>query len=136
MNTSKMKLKCTHPNGEVVLEKKLNHMDLILLKKYINCIKKWILQVILSRRCSNCQKNKIVHNFHITNPTGMNQRYPRRKKYNLFRKKSLNKNENFEIFYWCLLSLVLSLFGHNFISWAHNEKNLYSWEAHQFFYIN
>jgi len=35
-----MELKCTNPNCEIVLAKKLNHMELFLLKSCKNCIQK------------------------------------------------------------------------------------------------
>jgi len=37
----------------------------------------------LGQEYSNCLKNKIVHNFFITNPNGMNQSFQYRQKYNL-----------------------------------------------------
>jgi len=82
-------------------------------------------------------KNKIVYNFLITNPNGMNKSFPHRQKYNLLGKK---KNSNlffqfFSISFCCPFSLVLSLFGHNFCSLALNEKKLYSHEAYHFFYL-
>jgi len=46
-------------------------------------------------RCSKCPKNKIVHNFFITNPNGMNQGFPNRQKYNLLAKKIIQIFANF-----------------------------------------
>jgi len=67
-----MELKYTNSNGEIALESKLNHVELSFLKNYKKCIQKWILEVIFSRRCLDCPKNEIVHNFHITHPNEMN----------------------------------------------------------------
>jgi len=60
-----MKLERTNFNGEIVLGGKLNHVE------------------FFSERCSKCPENKIVYNFLITNPNGMNKSYPHRQKYNL-----------------------------------------------------
>jgi len=62
-----MELIYTNPNGEVVLARKLNYVELVFLKNCKSCIQnEWILQVIFSKRCLDYLKNKIVHNFHIT----------------------------------------------------------------------
>jgi len=63
-----MELKCTNPNGEIVDCSNLKAKSL--------------------QRYSKCPKNKIVHNFFITNPNGMNQSFPKRQKYNLGGKNS------------------------------------------------
>jgi len=47
-------------------------------KIFLNCknwVQKWILQVIFSKRCFDCPKNKIVHNFYIIILNGMNQKF-------------------------------------------------------------
>jgi len=59
----------------------------------------------------------IAHNFLITNPNGMNQKI-----YNLWGEKITKKIELLQISFFCLLSLVLSLFGHSFCSRAPIEK--------------
>jgi len=38
-----------------------------------------------------------------------------------------------QIYFRYPLSLILSLFGHNFCSWAAIEKNIYSHKAHSLF---
>jgi len=129
-----MQLKCINLNGEIVLGRKLNHVELLFLKNCKNYIQKWILQVIFSKRCSNCPKNKIVHNFFITNPNGMNQSFTCRK--NIFYEKQ-NSIFFFQIFkFFCFpLSHVLSLFRHNFCCRAPIEKRVYSSEDNLFFYL-
>jgi len=87
-----MELKCTNPNGEIVMESKLNYAKLFLGKNCKNCIQKWILQVIFPKRCLDYLKNKIVHNFHITYSNEINQDFPCRQKYNLWEKKFEKKN--------------------------------------------
>jgi len=108
-----------------------------LLKNCKNCIQKWILQVIFSRRCSTCPRNKIVYNFLITNPNGMNQSFTCRQKYNLWRKKIKCFSPKFSIFFGYPFSLVLNLFlglfGRNFCSRAPIRRKLYSHQANQFF---
>jgi len=71
-----MELKCTNPNGGIVLASKLNHAKKIAKIAFKNEFYK----LFFSRRCSNCSKNKNVHNFLITNPNEMNQSFPNRKK--------------------------------------------------------
>jgi len=87
-----MELEHTNPNGEIILGGKLYQMELLLFYICKNYIQKWILQVIFSERYSKCPKNKIVHNFLITNPNGMNQSFLDRQKYNILEKyfKKLN----------------------------------------------
>jgi len=80
-----------NPNSEIVLARKVNDVELCFLKICKNCIQKWILQVIFSRRCLDCPKNKVVNNFLITNPNEMDQRIPCRQKYNLQEKNILEK---------------------------------------------
>jgi len=55
----------------------------------------------------------------------------------IYKKKIFSKNNSkFCKFFWYLVSLVLSLFGHNFCSQAPiGKKKLYSYEAIQFFYL-
>jgi len=128
-----MKLECTNSNGEILLGRKLNHVELCFLKNCKNCIQKWILQVIFSKRCSYCPKNKVVYNFLIISPNGMNQRFPCRPKKIIYEwKKFQKKNPNFETLFYNLFSLVLNLFGHNFCSRASIEKKLYFLEDNQF----
>jgi len=50
-----MESRHTNPDGEIVLESKLNHVEFIFLKNCKNCMQKWILQVIFSRRCSTVE---------------------------------------------------------------------------------
>lgn len=71
-----MGLKFNNPNGEVVLASMPNLFKQFFLKNCQKCIQKWNLLLFFSRKCYNCPKNKIVHNFHITNPNGMNQSSP------------------------------------------------------------
>jgi len=100
INIFYIELKCTNSNGEIVLAKKLNHMEPFFLKNYKTCIQKKSYKLFFSRRCSKCSKNeivtRIVHNFLIKNPNGMNQTFPDRQKYDLWRKNS--KNNNFKFF--------------------------------------
>jgi len=117
-----MELKYTNPNGGIVLAKKLNHMELSFLKNCKNCIQKWTLRVIFLGRCSKCPKNKIVHNFLVTNPNGMNKSFPDRKIYNIWGKKILI--QFFSIFFCCPFSPVLSFCGHNFCFRAPIEKKI------------
>jgi len=72
-----MELKHTNSNGEIVLDSKLNPMELLFLK---NCEKlisktKSIQYITFSRRCYDCIENKMIYNFHITNPNDMNQNF-------------------------------------------------------------
>jgi len=76
-----MELERTNPNGEIVLGGKLNHMEFFFLIVKIAYRNESYKKKIL--RCSKCLKNKIVHNFLITNPNGMNQSFTHRQKYNL-----------------------------------------------------
>jgi len=50
---------------------------------------------IFPNGCSKCLKNKIVHNFLVSNSNGMNQSFPHRQKYNLWRNKIQKENSNF-----------------------------------------
>jgi len=111
-------MKCPNFNCEIVLSSTLKHVEILFLKNCKNCIHKWILQVIFSRRCSNCPKIKIVHNFLITYPIGMNQSFIYRQKYNLGEKKFKNLNLNFETFvvaprpiFWAYLDITF-VHGH------------------------
>jgi len=81
-----MELKHINPNGEVVLRGKLNHVELFFLIVKI-VLKNEFYKLFFSSRCSKCPKNKIVHNFLITNPNAMNQSFLDRQKYNLWGKK-------------------------------------------------
>jgi len=108
-----MELECTNSNGEIVLAKKLNHMELLFLIVKI-AFRNESYKLFFSGRSSKCPKNKIVHNFLITNQSGMNQSFPDRQKYNIWEENS-KKNSNFcKICFCCSLSPVFSLFGHNF----------------------
>jgi len=69
-------------------------------------------------------ENKIVHNFLIANPNGMNKSFPDRQKYNLCGKNIQKKNQISAKNFGCPLSPILSLFGHNFCSWSPNEKKI------------
>jgi len=81
----------------------------------------------------HCPKIKIVHNFHITYSNEMNQSFLFREKYNLWRKKIWKKKFENLNFFWCLLSPILSLFGHNFCSQAPNrKKNIFPWSCSVF----
>jgi len=97
-----------------------------------NCIQKWILQDIFSRRCSNCMKNKIVHNFLITNPNEMNKIFLCRQKYNLGEKKFKFKFWGFfaahRPLFWAYVGIIFVL-GHQL------KKYIYSYEANHFFYL-
>ncbi len=76
-----MGLKHNNPNGEIVLASKLN-----LVKHFFKLLKvhsKMNSISYFSRRCLDCPKNKIVHNFHIANPNGMNQSFTSRQKQDL-----------------------------------------------------
>jgi len=69
-----MKLKCTNPYGEIVLAKKLNHVELFFLivkNAFINEFYK----IFFQEDALKYPKTKIVHNFFITNPNGMNQSF-------------------------------------------------------------
>jgi len=97
-------------------------------KNYKNCIQKWNLQVIFSKRCLDCPQNKIVHNFPLTCSNEMNQSFPHRQKYNLWEKKNLK-------FLFCPISLILSSFGHNFYSQAPiRKKIIYPWSYSVFLF--
>jgi len=87
-----MELKCTNPNGDIVLASKPNYVELFFGKNCKNCIQKWIPRVIFSKRYLDCLKTKIVHNFHITYSNEMNQSFPCRQKCNLQEKKNWKKN--------------------------------------------
>jgi len=90
-------------------------VELSFLKNCKNCIQKWILQVIFSRRCSNCPKNKIVHNFLIKIKMEWIKTFH-------VDKNIIYENEKFKKriskLFCHPLSLVLSLFGHNLGFWA------------------
>jgi len=53
----------------------------------------------------------------------MNQSFPNKQKHNILGEKIKKEIQIFPNFFCCPLSLVLSLFGHNFCSRALNEKN-------------
>jgi len=61
-----MEMKHTDYNGEIVLSNKLDHVEVLFIFNYENLIKKWILQV--RRKCLDCPKNKILHNFLNASP--------------------------------------------------------------------
>jgi len=131
-----MELKCTNPTGEIVLASKLNYVELIFRKNCKNCIQKWILQVIFSKRYLDCPKNKIIHNFHITYSNGINQSFPYRQKYNLW---------EFFCFFWLKFKIKIffaarfplfwAYFGITFVPRQQIGKKLYSHEAIHFTYL-
>jgi len=89
-----MELKCTNPNGEIVLEKALNHIEHYFFKIVKIAFRNESYKWFISGRCSKCPKYKIVHNFLITNPNGNNQRFTNRQKYNL-QEKNQKRKSNF-----------------------------------------
>jgi len=78
-----MELKCNNPNGEIVLTEKLNYMELFFWKIVRIAFGNESYKLFFPERCSKCPKHKIVHNFFITNPNGMNKSFSNRQKYNL-----------------------------------------------------
>jgi len=127
-----MELKCTNPNGEIILSIKLNHMD-FFLKNCNNCIQKWILQVIFSRRCLDCAKKKIVHNFHITYSNKKNQSFPCWQKYNLWEKNILKKKNLIKTFFATWSPLFWAYFNISFVPGHQLGKKWYSHKANFFF---
>jgi len=85
-----MELKHTNPNGESILATTLNLMELFTLKNYEDWLKKKFYTYMLFSQedaIYKCLENKMLHNFHITNPktnpNGMNKRiksFPYRQK--------------------------------------------------------
>jgi len=73
-----MELKCNNSNGEIVLTIKVISIELFVVKKYQNLAQNQISYVFFSKKCYDYLQNKMVHNFHITNPNGMNQSFPYR----------------------------------------------------------
>jgi len=114
-----MELKCTNPNGVVVLAKILNHVELLFLKKCKNCIP---YKLFFSKRCYKCPKNKIVRNFLITNPSGMNQNFLDRQKYNLWEKK-WKKMQFFAIFFVAPSPLFWAYLDITFVPGHQLKKN-------------
>jgi len=130
-----MGLKCTNPNGEIVLVRKLNHVELCFLKICKNCIQKWILQVIFLRRCLDCLKNKIVHNLHITYSNKMNQSFPCRQNI-IYEKKNLKKKfEILNFFFAAHSPLFWAYLDITFVARHQLGKKLCSHEAIQFSYL-
>jgi len=80
-----MELKHTISNGEIVLIIKVNPMEYFVLEKGKNWAQRQILYIIFSKRCYDCLKNKVLHNFDIKNPNRMNQSFPFRQKHNLWK---------------------------------------------------
>jgi len=130
-----MELNCTNSNGEIVLESKLNYVELLFLKNCKSCIQKWILQVIFSKRCLDSPKNKIVHNFYITYSNEMNQSFPCRQKYNLWEKKIWKKKLKIGFFFIAHFPLFSAYLVITFVPRHQLGKKLYSHEATQFFYL-
>jgi len=122
-----MGLKCTNSNGEIVLAKKLNHVELLFWKNCRNCIQIWILQVIFSKRCLDCLKNEIVHKFYIFYPNEWIKAFNIIDKNVIYGEKKFNSN--FWNFFCCLVSLILSIIfvsRHqlNFFQAFHVGKNI------------
>jgi len=81
-----MELKCNNPNGEIILAQKLNHLEFQVAlttwnsRKIIKiAFRNESYKLFLLGRCSKCLKNKIILNFLITNPIGMNHNFLDRK---------------------------------------------------------
>jgi len=94
-------------------------------------------KLLFSRRCSNCLKSKIVHNFLITNPMEWIKAFHIDKNIIYEKKIQKSKNPNFE-FFCCPLSLVLSLAAYLDITFSPRhwlKTKLYSCEDNQFFYL-
>jgi len=72
-----MELKCTNPNGGILLASKLNHEQKIAKIAKV-AFRNDSYKLFFSKRCSNYPKNKNVHNFLITNPNEINQSFPDR----------------------------------------------------------
>jgi len=70
-----MELKHTNPNCETVLTIKFNPNEIFVLKKCKNRAQKRILYVIFSKLYFDSLQNKMLNNFHITNPNGMDQSF-------------------------------------------------------------
>ena len=62
-----MELKHDNPNGEIVIERKLNSLTQKNLKKIENCNQNLVLKFFFLRFL-DCPKNKIVHKFLIIIP--------------------------------------------------------------------
>jgi hypothetical protein len=83
-----MELKYVNPNDEIVVASNLDPMEFVVFKNCENWVHKQIQFIIFSRKCPDCLKNKTLHNYHITNPNGMNQSFPCKQKYILWEKKN------------------------------------------------
>jgi len=70
-----------------------------------------------TRKCLDCQKNKIVHNFHTTNPKEINQSIKCRQKYDLYEKK-FNLISRFWVIFYSARQKKLDFFWYNFCSHA------------------
>jgi len=74
-------------NSEIVLASELNLVTLFYLKNCKNCIERWILWVVFSRKCLDCPNNKSVHNSLTTSLSWMDQIFPCRQKWFLYKQK-------------------------------------------------
>jgi len=72
-----MELKHNKSQGKIVLTSALNPIKLCSFWKIVKIgLKNESYQVIFSRRCLDCLKNKIVYNFPITCSSRINQILP------------------------------------------------------------
>jgi len=78
-----MELKHTNPNNEIVLARKLDHVELIIWKIVEIAFKNESYKLFFQEDAKIAQKNKIVHDFHITYPNEMSQSFPYKWKFNL-----------------------------------------------------
>jgi len=125
-----MELKSTNLNGEIVSSKKLNHMELLFWKIVKLAFRNESYKLFFTKRCSKCPKYKIVHNFLIANPNGMNESFPDTKKYIIYRKT--NSKRKIQIFANLVL-LPPSSFRHNFCSQVTIEtKFIFPWSLSTF----
>jgi len=118
-----MELKCINSNGEIVLAKKLNHIEIFSWKIVKIAFKNESYKLFFLGRCSKCPKNKIVHNFLITNPNEMNQSFTNRKNI-IYTRKVQNFHSPSPLF-WAYLGII-------FVPGHRLKKKLYSHKAYQF----
>jgi len=109
-------------------------MECLFVFNCKNCIQKWILQVIFSRRCSICPKNKSVHNFLIINANGMNQRFTCKKNIIYEEKRFRIFFSNIPMFFVDPSPLFWTHLGITFVPRLWLKKND-SQEANLFFYL-
>jgi len=69
-----MESKHTNSNSEIALPIKIKLVEIFVLKN-VKIKFKNESYTLFFLRCSNCPQNKMLHNFHITNPNGMNQSF-------------------------------------------------------------